>query len=432
MANFATSFSVATSTQVEALELAIFFRGAKIVPKRTAVEPSVKVQTLQEYLKLVDDIRSSWKFDPDDTARPWFRGQQRKHWKLVPNIVRLGCFTREAEDNIREEFAVRAPALSRFETLPENDWDSYFLMQHYGAPTRLLDWTESPVIALYFAVRDNPGHYDSAVWMLDPYELNRLVAGKAEIVSPSAQGVSKTDTKSVSPWLQQRWSRKTIPESPLAIFPTHIARRISSQKSCFTIHGSREHGFSKFVGGKRACLKKIIIPGHAVQGTRFGLHDYGIDDTTIFPDLEGLGRALATSYRDLKADSPHRDVYVRLGSSKIGRTGVGVFAIRNIPRNARVFAGENEEIFWAKKNSLPKGRGLRELYVDFAIIKGDYYGCPVSFNRLTPAWFTNESKRPNTRCDENYDFYSLREIASGEELTVDFSTFSDLPNDKPS
>ena len=54
--------------------------------------------------------------------------------------------------------------VSGSEALPPNNWDLYFLMQHYGAPTRLLDWTESALIALYFAVRDNPGYYDSAVY----------------------------------------------------------------------------------------------------------------------------------------------------------------------------------------------------------------------------------------------------------------------------
>jgi SET domain-containing protein len=47
---------------------------------------------------------------------------------------------------------------------------------------------------------------------------------------------------------------------------------------------------------------------------------------------------------------------------------------------------------------------------------------------LTPAWFLNESKKPNTRCDDNYDFYTLREIRPGEELTVDYETFSDYPD----
>jgi hypothetical protein len=396
--------------------------------KRTVSKAPLTVRGLEDFLKHVSEVRRGWDFDRDEVGGPWYRGQQRKHWPLEPNIVRLGCFDAETEDEIREEFATRAPALSRYEKLPTNDWDFYFLMQHYGAPTRLLDWTESPVIALYFAVRDNPGYYDSTVWMLNPYELNRRVVRRSEVISPSAPGANPKDSARVSPWLPPRWSKKKIPASPLAVFPTHIARRISSQKSCFTIHGRQEDGFSRFARGASPCLKKFVIPGHVVRGMRLDLQNYGIDDTTIFPDLEGLSRALVTSYRDIKTDSPHRGVFVRLKPSKLHETGVGVFAIRPIPRQTRLFADENEEVFWMPKTLLPKSGPLRKLYDDFAIIKGKRYGCPVSFNRLTPAWFMNESKKPNTRCDENYDFYTVRDIRAGEELTVDYATFSDYPD----
>jgi hypothetical protein len=399
-------------------------------PKRKTKNAPLTAKSLDEFLGLVRDIRNEWDFTPEDIADPWFRGQQRKHWKLIPNITRIGCFNRSDEDDIREEFAKRAPALSRYETLPTNEWDLYFLMQHYGAPTRLLDWTESPAIALYFAVRDNQGYYDSAVWMLDPYGLNKLAIGKREVLAPSAQGVNPKDKRLVLPWLPARWDRKKrIPRYPLAVFPTHIARRISSQKSCFTVHGTEQFGFAKFEGKERnAILRKIIIPGHAVPRMRRDLRHYGMDETTIFPDLEGLGRALVTTYRDNKPDSPHRDVYVRLRPSKLDRTGVGVFAIKKIPRNTKVFADENEEVCWMDVAALPKRGPLRTLYDDFSIIKSKLYGCPTSFNRLTPAWFMNESKAsPNTRCDENYDFYTLRDVLPGEELTVHYKTFSDYP-----
>ncbi len=65
------------------------------------------------------------------------------------------------------------------------------------------------------------------------------------------------------------------------------------------------------------------------------------------------------------------------------------------------------------------------MYEDLAVQKDNWLGCPTNFNRLTMSWYLNESKRPNVRCDSNYDFFALRAIRPGEELTVDYSTYSD-------
>jgi SET domain-containing protein len=75
----------------------------------------------------------------------------------------------------------------------------------------------------------------------------------------------------------------------------------------------------------------------------------------------------------------------------------------------------------AATRKLPKP--IRKLYEDFGARapKGGRYGCPSNFNRLTMSWYLNDSKHPNTRCDNNYDFITLRPIKEGEELTFDYS-----------
>ena len=126
---------------------------------------------------------------------------------------------------------------------------------------------------------------------------------------------------------------------------------------------------------------------------------------------------------------PHTAVYTRIGRSKIH--GVGVFAIRDIPKGIRIFPHDNSRLVWIDKERL---KGLPEnilrLYLDFAIIdkeKGRYL-CPENFGLMTVAWFLNEPCRgmkPNVRCGKNYDFFAFRNIRADEELTVDYQTFSD-------
>jgi hypothetical protein len=174
-----------------------------------------------------------------------------------------------------------------------NSWEWYFTMQHFGAPTRLLDWTEGVLIALYFAVRDSSGAHDAAIWALDPWWLNKRVVGEREVIPPGAEiGISKHDADRYSPWLPDRYSTSNLPELPVGVHPTHSARRISTQRSCFTVHGSDANGLEKLAGESDAHIVKVIIPRTEVWKIKEQLVVSGIDEVTIFPDLDGLGRFL--------------------------------------------------------------------------------------------------------------------------------------------
>ena len=310
------------------------------------------------------------------------------------------------------------------------------MMQHFGAPTRLLDWTQGALIALYFAVRNNRGDDDAAVWVLDPYELNKRVIRKEWVIPPSASGLTKKDRNRVKPWLPGRFTEMGgMRKQVIAIEPAHVARRISSQHSCFTIHGTDEEWLDEFQDRINGCLVKIVIPRSSTQAIKRELRECGIDEMTIFPDLDGLGRAISARWEDTKRpdreEMPHDGVYARTRKSKIH--GVGVFAIRDIPKGTKVFPEDEGELIWKRRNSLRLDElplEIRRLYDQFCLIKdkGETYGCPKNFNLMTVAWYLNHSKTPNVGCDKDYIFFALRDIKEGEELTADYHTYNEFAN----
>jgi len=122
---------------------------------------------------------------------------------------------------------------------------------------------------------------------------------------------------------------------------------------------------------------------------------------------------------------PHTNSYVRLKPSSIPGAGIGVFAIKEIPKNTIVFQFDNSEIKWIKKEDISElDPEVQEMYKHFAVEKDGMLGAPKHFNQMTPAWYINHSYNPNCGCDKNYDFYTLRDIKKGEELTVDYSSYS--------
>jgi SET domain-containing protein len=123
---------------------------------------------------------------------------------------------------------------------------------------------------------------------------------------------------------------------------------------------------------------------------------------------------------------PHEHVYARIGLSDVH--GVGVCAIRDIPKGTLVFKGENERVAWRSRawvRKLPKA--FRDLYEDFGMVDGNLIGVPPSLNNLSVGWYINHSETPNVWADDDGRFRALRRIKKGEELTADYRTFADEP-----
>lgn len=260
----------------------------------------MKVETaasLSQFVEIMAKLRDDWGATTSYAKEaayfdPWFRGQQNASWPLRPNIYRFGL--KEDEDEIRAEFKRRASQFMT-ESAPHDEWGWYFLMQHYGAPTRLLDWTDSALIALFFAINSNPpdlikAETDAVVWALDPWWLNATVLGHDAVLLP--------EWKESGRYLSAPYSGESkLPELPVAIDPPFIARRVAVQHSHFTIFGMNSTGLNTLGKTGESRLVKIKLPKRNIDRIRLDLATCGIVDTTVYPDLTGLSRELTRYFK---------------------------------------------------------------------------------------------------------------------------------------
>ena len=183
-------------------------------------------------------------------------------------------------------------------------WNWYFLMQHYQAPTRILDWTINPLVALYFAVRSERNR-DAVVWIVDPWRWNR--AHIKDLYGPAVAGWKETDGYLLDledAFDSEKEENQTSKKWPVAIEPPHIDRRIAAQGSRFFLFGSKRDmtdsptiNRPKGGGGKHSVLDKIIIRKGVAEGVRAALNEIGINERAMFPDLEGVGRHIAWEWK---------------------------------------------------------------------------------------------------------------------------------------
>ena len=205
-----------------------------------------------------------------------FRGQGIDE-PLLPKIGRLNLRIEtdiiKTEKLMLEEFRRGILPLTEFK--PENNWDLLALAQHHGLPTRLLDWSYSALIALWFAV-DRPPQEDKS---------GKLENGVLWILNADVDDF-RTDTTTADP-LDNRITK---------IFRSAVvSRRISAQAGVFTVHKIlKNNKMIRFETNKnyKSKLTKLLIKGKDFAKIRKQLSMLGINYATIFPDIDGFCRNL--------------------------------------------------------------------------------------------------------------------------------------------
>ena len=220
----------------------------------------------------------------------WFRGHSNKDWSLIPSVYRYDnkeIFDKfEKENDICQHFRLFAP--SRYNRCPaRDDYPAWlFLMQHYGCPTRLLDWSAAPLVATYFACfNDKYDDYDADLWILHPTRLNNRSIDDAAFVPIGTMPL----------WNLFEDAFKNQKDSdivkPFATLSEQIDLRMLVQEGAFTVHPDSNP--LENLEDRAKVVKSLRIKSCHKKNVREELNLLSIKESVLFPDLSTLARKMS-------------------------------------------------------------------------------------------------------------------------------------------
>lgn len=242
---------------------------------------------IEKKINNISEFLDAWRADQNDEAgRAWFRGQADSLWPLLPGFLRKEV--KVSETTLLNRFKQSAAMLA--DNRPQSSFDWTFLMQHYGVPTRLLDWSESPLVAIYFAVDEFESYpeTDAALWCLWPTVLNKNanIVDKVEgkyIPSFEDDELTQYTTDSVR-------TNTRIELYPVATIATRNNPRIQAQLGTFTIHHNKKVAIEAV--GDREHILKYVIPSESRKHVLADLKLLGLNRFSLFPELASVGAIL--------------------------------------------------------------------------------------------------------------------------------------------
>lgn len=253
-----------------------------------------KIESLDDLIGLVRGIK---KGDIHPHVRWWWRGQANKDWELHPGVYRPNFPAKEEwerillENHLAQDFRVESAGL--IEGSHEHD-KLYFLEQHYGLPTRLLDWTTNPLAALFVACSERE-KVDGALFFMDAYQLavtqntkDKHYQGVVTMRHPAFQKA----LNAICAWAPKPQSQ--FPDFIMALRPDYSDLRIVLQRSCFTFHVP---GREELTPAHNKSLKKYTIPSGAKNTLLHELILLGVDEFSIYGDLGHLASRLKRAHR---------------------------------------------------------------------------------------------------------------------------------------
>lgn len=234
-------------------------------------------------IKSVQELIGKLKTDAAGYNGPiWFRGHSKINWKLSSSFTRWSGSS--SEMNLIRKFKQNATMLLNPRPTSEFDW--LFIMQHHGVPTRLLDWTESPLTACYFAVNELENQ-KGALWVLLPVELNRK-SGINPSYAYDIPSFEDTYLENYSP--SSLAGEDTSELYPLAAIAPRNNPRMQAQLSVFTIDHRDKTPIDNIENKQH--VWRYIIPANFKRKIKEELKLLGVSKFQLFPELSSIGDIL--------------------------------------------------------------------------------------------------------------------------------------------
>lgn len=241
----------------------------KQAPKKPVASSPVKACMSDKIVRSQEKWHEFLSFLDQRMHSRWvFRGQSCESWDLRPSAGRKPGYDPLFEERVFRVFKKDARLHAH---MPEtNDWDWLALGQHFGLPTRLLDWSTNPLVACFFALMDESQVKENAVVYAYPLA--------------ERQSVDPTDTVT--------WPSPFKIEDVGFMFPSSLAPRISSQRGLFSIHPRPDDAWRP----KEIEENRFVIPAEFRFTFQRKLFRLGVDAAHIWANLEGVCSSLKWQY----------------------------------------------------------------------------------------------------------------------------------------
>jgi len=230
-----------------------------------------------------------------------FRGRADAREPLETSLLKLGGDAQSLEGYLLRNFRKYA---RRSDVPSDSVWDWLALGQHHGLPTRLLDWTYSPYVALHFATADQSSYErDGVVWCLD-YVLAREQLPEALSAVLEREGANVFTPELLAGAAPGLIELDGLADDPFCVFlePPSLDERIVNQYALFSLLSDPLATLDDWLAGHPELGRKVVVPAQIKREVRDKLDQANITERVLFPGLDGLSAWLTRYYGPRRRD----------------------------------------------------------------------------------------------------------------------------------